>query len=96
MEESFRVTDAVRLMALIDRLAAQSLACAGDEFQLVGILRWGVPLGRLLSERLQRRTGRSFQVGELELKRYSDTLEVHAGVPAALRSGSFVRRQCAQ
>ncbi|MDT8410344.1 MAG: phosphoribosyltransferase family protein [Wenzhouxiangellaceae bacterium] len=59
---------------LLDQLAARIAEDLEPNTALVGVLRRGVPLARLLAERLHRRTGKLLEVGELKLKRYSDDL----------------------
>ncbi len=70
------LADADEVEDLLDRLAEQIRPHVGERTALVGILRRGAPLAHRLAERLSRYTGFAVPVGELEVRRYSDTLEL--------------------
>ncbi|MGE0495602.1 MAG: phosphoribosyltransferase family protein [Vulcanimicrobiota bacterium] len=74
--QSFHVADEATLETTLDRIAAEVLARAGSDVHLVGIRRRGVPLAARLAGALRARVGRAYNVGELELKRYSDNLDI--------------------
>jgi pyrimidine operon attenuation protein/uracil phosphoribosyltransferase len=60
---------------LLDRLAERMRPDVGDDTALIGIRRRGAPLAHRLAERLALKHGPP-PVAELELKRYSDRLEL--------------------
>ncbi len=70
-----RIAEAEQVESLLDELAQAVVQQVGETTALVGIVRRGAPLARLLGERLAR-LGRTVETGELALKRYSDDLEV--------------------
>jgi pyrimidine operon attenuation protein/uracil phosphoribosyltransferase len=70
------IIDAEGVEALLDELAERIAPRLGEHTALVGILRRGKPLAEMLAERLARRHDRHPEVGVLELKRYSDSLEL--------------------
>lgn len=71
-----QVVDAAGVEALLDELAERILPHFSRDSALIGILRRGKPLALMLADRLSRRVDFTVQVGELLLKRYSDTLEL--------------------
>ena len=60
----------------LDRMAGEVVARWPGELVVVGIRRRGVPLAEALAERIADRGGEVAAVQELELKRYSDELDV--------------------
>ena len=62
--------------AELDRMAGETVARWPGELVVVGIRRRGVPLAEELAGRIADRGGAVVAVHELELKRYSDELEV--------------------
>lgn len=75
-ERECRIVDADGVAALLDELAAAIAPHVTESTALVGILRRGKPLAEMLAERLARDHDRRPELGEIELKRYSDSLEV--------------------
>ncbi len=70
------IIDAAGVEALLDDLAERMRPHIGESTALIGILRRGKPVARMLTERLARRYDLHVELGELELKRYSDSLEL--------------------
>ncbi|MFO7894178.1 MAG: phosphoribosyltransferase family protein [Longimicrobiales bacterium] len=62
--------------AELDRMAGEVMARWPGEMVVVGIRRRGVPLAEALAERLEEAGTDIVAVQELELKRYSDELDV--------------------
>jgi len=75
-EPELRVVNARGVEVLLDEMAEQIRPHFGPESALIGILRRGKPLATMLAERLSTRFDFKIQVGELMLKRYSDSLEL--------------------
>ncbi len=73
-EESFRVADENRFARLLDDMARRIAARAGEDLQLLGVRRRGVPLAERLADRLVEREGWQAPVQEVALKRYADDL----------------------
>lgn len=71
-----QIIDARGVEALLDDLAARIGPNVSPSTALVGILRRGKPLADMLAERLAKDHDRHLEVGALELKRYSDSLEL--------------------
>lgn len=78
---SLRLADSARVEVLLDHLAAGVSGEVGTDTALIGIVRRGAPLARMLAERLAR-IGRPVEVAELKLKRYADNLELLHELPA--------------
>lgn len=70
------ILDADAVEAVLDKLADAMGAHLGADTALVGILRRGKPLAEMLAERLSINGRKPPEVGELKLKRYSDSLEL--------------------
>lgn len=71
---TLQLVDAAGVEALLDRLAADLAPDMEPETALIGIRRRGVPLARMLAERLEKSGRKRPEVGELALKRYGDDL----------------------
>lgn len=71
-----QIIDSEGVHMLLDQLADAIAPHVSPSTALVGILRRGKPLAEMLAERLKRRHGLQPEVGELMLKRYSDSLEL--------------------
>lgn len=71
-----QVIDADGVEALLDDLAEAIRPHFTTTTALVGILRRGKPLATMLAERLSAAIDSRIEVGELELKRYSDSLDL--------------------
>jgi len=67
---------------LLDDLAQVMAPRLEADTALVGLLRRGVPLARMLAERLERINGKAPEVAELKLKRYGDDLTLLHDRPA--------------
>lgn len=80
-----RLADTARVEALLDRMAAQIIGELSGEIGansiLIGIVRRGAPLARMLASRLAD-LGRPVEVAELKLKRYADDLTLLHEQPA--------------
>lgn len=76
MSEDFVVADAARIDRILDRMARELAARIDETWALVGIRRRGVPLAERIAERLPTFQETAPETAELELKRYSDDLEV--------------------
>lgn len=72
----YRFASADRVEEVLDGMATRMAAIWPGETTLLGLRRRGVPLARRLGERLEDAHGVHVRVGELELKRYSDELEI--------------------
>ena len=70
------LVDADGVEALLDALAVSIAPRIAEGTALVGIVRRGKPLAQMLAERLKRDHGKDVELGELALKRYSDSLEL--------------------
>lgn len=66
----------------VGRMAGEVVARWPGELVVVGIRRRGVPVGEMLTERLEGSRAEVLAVQELELKRYSDELEILHQQPA--------------
>jgi len=75
-DSELQIIDADGVEALLDDLAARIGPNVSPSTALVGILRRGKPLAEMLAERLGKDHDLHPEVGELELKRYSDSLEL--------------------
>lgn len=73
-DPGFLVADRRRVERILDRLADRIRAELGSP-ALVGIRRRGAPLAEAIARRLGA-SGADVELGEVELKRYSDDLEV--------------------
>lgn len=73
---AFVFSDASDVEAALDRMAGQVAARWPDELVVVGIVRRGVPLAEALAARLEDAGVDVVAVQQLELKRYSDELDV--------------------
>lgn len=76
MPGAVELADASAVADILDALAARLRPHLRRDTALIGIVRRGAPLARLLAERLQLEHCEPPAVGELALKRYSDELEV--------------------
>lgn len=79
---AFEFADASDIEAELDRMAGQVMARWPGEIVVVGIRRRGVPLAEELTERLKEAGADVVATRELELKRYSDGLDVLHEQPA--------------
>jgi len=70
------LVDASGVNALLDQLAVSIAPHVEDDTALVGIVRRGLPLAKMLADRLETTHGKKLELGELALKRYSDSLEL--------------------
>ena len=75
-DTGFVIADRERIDGALDGLARRIHGRLDGDFQLVGILRRGLPLARALGERLSDLRGEEVEVGELRLKRYADDLSI--------------------
>ena len=75
-DTQLQILDAKAAETLLDELAESIRPHIGSNTALVGILRRGKPLAEMLAERLSVNGGEPPEVGELKLKRYSDSLEL--------------------
>ncbi|WP_181918460.1 MULTISPECIES: phosphoribosyltransferase family protein [unclassified Wenzhouxiangella] len=75
-KSELQVIDADGVEGLLDELAGRIAPHIGASTVLVGIVRRGKPLAEMLADRLARDHGRHPEIGVLELKRYSDSLEL--------------------
>ncbi|MDZ7788943.1 MAG: phosphoribosyltransferase family protein [Xanthomonadales bacterium] len=75
-EPSLEIIDAEGVEALLDDLAGRIAPQLSDSTALVGILRRGKPLAEMLAERLAKDHDLRPEIGQLKLKRYSDSLEL--------------------
>lgn len=71
-----QIIDAAGVETLLDQLADAIGPHLSSSTALVGILRRGKPLADMLAKRLAGSQGLHPEVGMLELKRYSDSLEL--------------------
>jgi pyrimidine operon attenuation protein / uracil phosphoribosyltransferase len=67
-----QVLDQASLARTISRMAAEIVERDGDELMLVGIHTRGVPLSIRLATEISQATGRSVQVGRLDISLYRD------------------------
>jgi pyrimidine operon attenuation protein/uracil phosphoribosyltransferase len=70
------IIDAEGVEALLDDMVQKMQPYIDESTALIGILRRGKPLAGMLAERLRRDHGLDPELGELKLKRYSDSLEL--------------------
>jgi len=75
-DSELQIIDADGVEALLDQLADAVGPHVSSSTALIGILRRGKPLAEMLADRLDTRHGLQPEVGELKLKRYSDSLEL--------------------
>lgn len=75
-EKELQIINADGVEALLDDLAERIGPHVTSSTSLVGILRRGKPVAEMLAERLKKCHGLRPEVGELKLKRYSDSLEL--------------------
>jgi pyrimidine operon attenuation protein/uracil phosphoribosyltransferase len=73
--DAYQLLDASQFSDALDRLAGRIVAQVDDPV-LVGILRRGVPIAEQLAERIESLTDHTPECGELELKRYTDDLDI--------------------
>lgn len=71
-----QIIDSDGVEAILDQLADTIGPQISPSTALIGILRRGKPLAELLVERLKKRHDLHPEIGVLELKRYSDSLEL--------------------
>ncbi|NEZ04486.1 phosphoribosyltransferase [Wenzhouxiangella sp. XN201] len=81
-DRTLALVDRQGVEALLDEVARVMAPQLEPETALVGLLRRGAPLARMLAERLERINGRAPEVGELLLKRYGDDLTLLHDRPA--------------
>lgn len=75
-ETKLQIAGAERVEELLDRLASEIAPRVTENTALIGILRRGAPLARMLAERLASMGVEIPAIGELKLKRYDDDLEL--------------------
>lgn len=76
MIDRFELADASRVNRLLDRIARELAVFVDSDWVVVGVRRRGVPLAERLGERLDELLSEAPEKTELELKRYSDELEI--------------------
>lgn len=72
----YRFASAERVEEVLDRMATRMAALQSGSTTLLGLRRRGAPLARRLATRLEEVHAVDVRLGELELERYSDELEI--------------------
>ena len=73
-QDQLQIADSARVESLLEAMANDMAHWINEDTVLIGILRRGAPLAKLLSTRLEAIGVTVPAVGELKLKRYDDDL----------------------